>query len=253
MPRTPPSPLRRRLRRVLMLFALALVVEYLVIPQLAGARKELHLLTRVDIPLLILGVLLEFGSLVAYACLTRAVLPPAERPSTPRLFRIQLSTLAVSHVLPGGTAAGAGLGFRMLTDNGVSGSNAGFALATQSLGSALVLNLLLWTGLVISIPLRGFDPLYGTAAFVGIFLIGGFAGIVLLLTKGEARAARILRAIARKLPFLDEDKVSGVVSALAERLRELGADRPLLAKAVGWATLNWLLDMGSLWVFITAF
>lgn len=236
-----------------MFFALALVVEYLVIPQLAGARKELHLLTRVNIILLLIGLLLEVGSLVAYAYLTRAVLPRNGRPSTPTLLRIQLSTLAVSHVLPGGTAAGAGLGFRMLNDAGVSGSNAGFALATQSLGSALVLNLLLWVGLVISIPLRGFDPLYGTAAFVGVLLIGGFAGLVLLLTKGEARAARILSAIARRLPFIDESAVSGIVHTLADRLRELAADRRLLVRAVGWAAANWLLDAASLWVFITAF
>src|SRR5947207_5711509 len=149
------SPLRRRLRRVAMVFVLALVVEYLVLPQLSGARKNLHLLAKVNVFLLILGLVLQAGSLLAYACLTRAVLPADERPPLPTVVRMQLSTLAVSHVMPGGTAAGAGLGYRLLTDTGVSGPSAGFALATQSLGSALVLNVLLWIGLIISIPLRG--------------------------------------------------------------------------------------------------
>src|SRR4051794_14781306 len=249
----PSSPLRRRIRRVVTLFALLLVIEYLVLPQLAGARKELHLLSQVNFLLLVVGVLLEAASLFAYACLTRAVLPRDERPPVHTLLRIQLSTLAVSHVLPGGTAAGAGLGYRLLGDANVRGTNAGFALATQSLGSAVVLNVLLWIGLVISIPLRGFDPLYGTAALVGALLIGAFAAIVLLLTKGEARAASILRAIARKVPFLDEDTVHRVVHDVAGRLRELGSDRPLMARAVGWAAANWLLDAASLWVFLTAF
>jgi hypothetical protein len=31
------------------------------------------------------------------------------------------------------------------------------------MGSAVVLNVLLWIALVVSIPLRGFNPLYGTA------------------------------------------------------------------------------------------
>ena len=57
---------------MVMLFVLALVVEYLVLPQLAGARKNLHLLARVNVVLLVLGLLLQAGSQLAYACLTRA-------------------------------------------------------------------------------------------------------------------------------------------------------------------------------------
>ena len=250
---TSTSVARRRIRRVLGAFVLVLLVEYLVLPQIAGARKELHLLTKVNGFLLALGLVLEGASLVSYAMLTRSLLPAGQRPSVPTLVRIVLSTLAVSHVVPGGTAAGAGLGYRMLTDEGVRGSNAGFALATQSLGSAVVLNLLLWVGLVISIPLAGFDPLYGTAALVGILLLGGFAALVLLLTKGEARAAAVLRAIARKVPLIDEDAAHRIVHDLAARLRELAADRPMLYRAVAWATANWLLDAASLWVFVTAF
>ena len=57
---------------------------------------------------------------------TRAVLPRNDRPSFFGTLRIQFSTLAVSHVLPGGSAAGAGLGYRLLTESGVSSTNAGF-------------------------------------------------------------------------------------------------------------------------------
>src|SRR3954469_16952115 len=89
----PSSPTRRRIRRVVTLFALVLVVEYLVLPQLAGARKELHLLSRVNLGLLLLGVLLESGALVAYAFLTRSVLPRDERPHIGTVLRINLSTL----------------------------------------------------------------------------------------------------------------------------------------------------------------
>src|SRR5207302_1923732 len=131
-----PSPIARRIRRVVMLFLLALVVEYLVLPQLAGARKEVHLLSRVNALYLFLGVLL-------------------------------------------------------------------------------------WSGLVISIPLRGFNPLYGTGALVGALLLAAFAGLVVLLTKGEARAARILRSVARKAPFVDENAVHQLVHDLSDRLREL--------------------------------
>ena len=234
-------------------FVALLVVEYAVLPQLAGAGKSLHLLASVHVGWLLAGVGLEAAALLSYAQLTRAVLPQKGNPSLFDTLRIDLSTLAVSHVVPGGSAAGTSLGYRMLTEAGVSGADAGFAVATQGIGSAVVLNVLLWVGLVISLPTRGFNPLYGTAALVGIVLLGSFAGLVLLLTRGEAHATRVLRSVARRVPGLDEQAVHDVVARLAARLRELADDRRLLFAAVGWAAANWLLDAASLWVFLLAF
>jgi uncharacterized protein (TIRG00374 family) len=141
----------------------------------------------------------------------------------------------------------------MLTAAGVDGPDAGFALATQGLGSAVVLNALLWLALVISIPFYGFNAIYVTAAVVGTVLIGAFSGLVLLLTRGEERAASLLQSIAARLPMIDEDAVGRLVHRLAARLRRLESDRKLLARAVFWAAANWLLDAASLWVFVAAF
>ena len=240
-------------RRIAFGLITLLLVEYLVLPQLAGARKSLHLLSKVNIGYLAAGLALEAGAIVAYAQLTRSVLPRPSRPSRWRILRIDLTTLAVSHLVPGGSAAGASLGYRLLTDAQVSGPDAGFALATQGIGSAVVLNVLLWLGLLVSIPVSGFNALYGTAAIVGALLLGAFAGLVLLLTRGEDRAASILHALACKVPFLDENVVERIVRRLADRLEELAADRQLLLRGVGWAAANWVLDMASLWVFLAAF
>ena len=156
-------------------------------------------------------------------------------------------------MVPGGSAAGASLGYRLMTSAGVDGPDAGFALATQGLGSAVVLNLLLWVALVVSIPIHGFNTAYVTAAIVGALLIGGFSALVALLTRGEERAAGVLMAIAARIPFVEEGAVGRLVHRLAARLRGLGQDRKLLARAVGWAAANWLLDAASLWVFVAAF
>ena len=229
------------------------VVEYLVLPQIAGARRSLDLLASVSVPGLLAGVLLEVAAIVAYANLTEAVLPVGNRPGLSALLRIDLSTMAASHIVPGGSAAGAGLGYRLLTDAGVRGTDAGFALATQGLGSAVVLNVLLWLGLLVSIPRRGFNPLYGTAAIIGTLLITGFALAVVSLTRGEERLAGVVIRIADRIPMLDGEGLRRVLSRVAERLRVLGADRPLLIRASLWATANWLLDAASLWVFVAAF
>jgi uncharacterized protein (TIRG00374 family) len=248
-PRWLPTPVRR----IGKLLLLTLVVEYLVLPQVAGTRKAIHTLNRVDGWYLLIGVALEAGSIVAYTQLSRAMLPPHGSPSRLTLLRIQLSTLSLSHVVPGGSAAGASLGYRLMTSAGVDGPDAGFALATQGLGSAVVLNVLLWLALVISIPIHGFSAAYVTAAVVGALLIGGFSALVALLTKGEERASVLLKAIAARIPLVDEDAIGRLVHRLAARLRGLGQDRKLLARAVGWAAANWLLDAASLWVFVAAF
>ncbi|MGH9128418.1 MAG: lysylphosphatidylglycerol synthase transmembrane domain-containing protein [Acidimicrobiales bacterium] len=244
--------LKRIFRRGVTAFLVALVIEYLVLPQIAGVNKDLHLLGQLNLGYALLGVALEVAALVSYASLTRSVLPKGSA-SLARLLRIQLSGVAVNHVIPGGTAAGTGIAYRLLTEGGVSGTDAGFGLATQGIGSALVLNVILWLALIVSIGVQGFNAIYVTAALVGVVLFSGFGALVFALTRGAERSATILAALARRLPFLKEETVTTLVTRLAVRLRELGADRQLLRRAVAWAAANWLFDAASLWVFLLAF
>ncbi len=244
---------RRSLRRAASVLVLLLVVEYLVVPQIAGARHALHLLGRVQPAWLVAGVVLEATAIACFTQLTRALIPPPTRPPFTTASRITLSTLGASHVVPGGTAAGASLGYRLLTSAGVSGPDTAFALATQGLGSAVVLNVLLWLGLVASIPGHGFSPLYVTAAIIGALLLGTVAVAVVLATRGEDRAVALVCRIAGRLPFLDGPALGDALRHVAARLRMLVDDRPLLWRATGWAAGNWLLDAASLWVFVRAF
>jgi putative heme transporter len=246
------SPAARQIRRGVKILAFAFVINYLVIPQIAGARKAAEGLLEVRPEYLVLGLLFQGLSLLCYSLLTRACLPPRSV-GIWTLLRIQLSTKAVTNVVPGGSAAGSALGFRFLTLAGVRGADAGFAMATAGLGSAVVLNLILWVALLLSIPTRGFNPLYVTVAIIGVVMMGTFALIVVGLMKGQARAERALRAIARKVKWLDEDKAGEVVNRLALRIRELLSNPALLRQVILWASLNWLLDAASLWVFLYAF
>jgi uncharacterized protein (TIRG00374 family) len=117
----------------------------------------------------------------------------------------------------------------------------------------VILNLLLWIGLVVSIPLRGFDPLYLTAAIIGSLIIGGILGLILGLTRGERRATAIACAISRRAPFVDEAAVFRGMTRISAHLRVLVADRALLVRAAGWAGASWLLSAASLGVFLAAF
>jgi uncharacterized protein (TIRG00374 family) len=250
------APRRRRVRRQvkwgIYAVSLFLILEYLVLPQLAGARKSLNLLGKINIAYVIAGVVLEAAALVSYSQLTYTVLR-REGPRRSRLLRINLSSLAVSHIMPGGTAPGTAVAYRLLTQSGVSGADAGFALAMQGVGSALVLNSILWSALLVSVFLHGYNPLYAVAAGAGVVLMGLFAGVVVALTRGRDRSVEVIRRWAGRVPFLDGDKLAVQVRRLAERLGQFLLERALLTRAVAWAAAFWLLDASSLFVFIAAF
>jgi uncharacterized protein (TIRG00374 family) len=247
----------RNVKITLMILLLFFVAEYILLPELASARREFHQLSHLNFLWLILGAMLEIGALVAYAELTHTVLSPGA-PHRFRIFRINMWALAISHVLPGGTVPGTAASYRLLTEPGapggtVSGSTAAFGLAAQGIGSAVVLNILFWLSLLISIPLQGYNPLYGFAAILGVLLLGIFAALVFLLTRGEKQAATFIRRVADRLPFVKAETVTALVQKVADRMKILFSNSDLLWRAGFWAAANWILDAASLWVFLLAF
>ena len=232
---------------------LAVVVEYLLVPQLAGTRKSWHLLLGVDNAWLLAAVALEAASLGAYAGLTRSVLPAAQRPTYSTVLGIDLTTLAASHIFPGGSAVGLGLGYRLLTRAGVRGPAAVFTKTAQAIGSAVVLNLLLWGALIASIPLHGFSPVYGPVALAGVLLMTAAGVLLWLLLRGEAAVADRLASILGRLPRLDPDRVRTAILTGVDHLRAFAGDRRLLLTAGLLAAANWLLDAGALWACVRAF
>lgn len=219
-------------------------------PQFNQAWKGLQ---RVEPGFLVAGFGLQVMSWYVYSLLTKAALGDASRGvSRMRFFRIQMSTKALSNIIPGGNATASALGYRLLTLSGISGPDAGFALATAGLGSAVVLNLMFWIALLISIPLRGVNPGYAAAAVAGVVLMLLAAGLVMGVMHGQGRAEQVIRWICGKLRLNPESAIA-VVRQIGTRVEELLSDRDLLKRVVFWAALNWLLDAASLWVFLRAF
>jgi uncharacterized protein (TIRG00374 family) len=243
----------RPIRFTIKALLLIIVAVFLLPNVLSGFRQAAGTVRLVNPALLALGFGLQLAALFCYSLLTRASLGTAGHIlSHARIFRIQLSTKALSNIVPGGNAAGSALGYRLLTLSGIKGPDAGFALATSGIGSAVVLNIIFWTALIVSIPSRGVNPLYGYAAVAGVIIMGITAALVVGVMDGSGRAERLVRRISRKLG-LDEDKFAAVLHQVGYRLEELTSDRKLLVRVVFWATANWLLDVASLWVFLRAF
>jgi uncharacterized protein (TIRG00374 family) len=243
-----PKPLRRGV----ILIALALIVEYLVIPELVAAHRDLYLLARINPSWLIAGIVLEAVSLFCYALLTRALLPPGG-PGLYTLFRIDMAAAAVAHVIPAGTVGSAGIGYQLFTAEGVPGTDTGVMMATKGLGSTVVLNVLLWLSLVVSIPLAGFHPIYVTVAILGAVTLLAAAALVFAVTRDTPRSGRVVRAIGAKIPGLGGARLERITRQAGHSLVALAADRAVMRRSLTWASLNWLLDAASLWCFVAAF
>jgi uncharacterized protein (TIRG00374 family) len=244
--------LPREIRLILSFGSLIFVFEYFVLPQFTQARHRLYLLTSLNPIIVALAVILEMAAIYSYMELTRTVLYPYA-PGRYNILRVNLAGLAISHVVPGGTAPAGALSYRIFNELGVPKETNAFGLAVQGSGSAVVLNLIFWLMLVISIPLRGFNPAYGFAALAGVFLLSAFFGTILLITRGQRHADNWLRAAARHMPAVDPDRISALLVQVAERISVLINNRRTLWRAFTWAGLNWLFDAACLWVFLWSF
>ena len=241
-----------RARRAVLLVLALLVIEYLVVPELVGASKNLNELSNANIAWIVAGVVLEFASLLCYAVLTRTLLPGA-RPALSRLLRIVLATTGFAHVIPAGSVGGTGLGYRLLTADGVEGADAAFVLGGQAIISAIVLNVMLWIALVVSIPLAGIHAIYVVIALVGAIALLVFSFLLYMFTRGEETAVRAVRALGRHLPRVGADRLESLLRQVSDSVGHLTHDRKLLRRASLWAALNWLLDAAALWAFLGAF
>ncbi|MGA0784949.1 MAG: lysylphosphatidylglycerol synthase transmembrane domain-containing protein [Ilumatobacteraceae bacterium] len=231
----------------------AVVIYFFVLPLVPAFRNAIGDLTRIDPVLLAVAIGLEFVALYCYTLVTHAALgPDANRLTRFDLFRIQLSTRALGSILPGGSAASNALGFRLVTSSGISKADAGFALATAGIGSAVILNVLLWVGLVVSIPLRGSSPVYGTAAVAGAILMAVVGAVVFGIVDDKGRLHRFVRWLYDKIGR-DGESAASLMDHLRDRIRGLLAERDVLRRVIMWGTINWLLDLLALWLFLRAF
>jgi hypothetical protein len=244
-----PWPVRTALRLV----AIALLVEYVVLPQLAGSRASFHLLLRFDSPWLAVAAVAEVGSLIAFALGSRAMLPSATRPSVWRILRIDLTTISLSHCVPAGGVAGTGLGLRLLRQAGVPVADAAFGKVAQGVGSILVLLTLLWTALAVAVPLHGGNPVYLAVSVAGVVVLVVASLLLLLLGRGRARASRWAGRITAALPKVDDDAGEALVAKIGDQFDVVTSDPRRLVAAICFAAANWLLDAAALWASIRVF
>jgi uncharacterized protein (TIRG00374 family) len=201
---------------------------------------------------LAIALIAQTLSLLAYARLSQVALD-APGVGYGQLLRVDLATLAVSHVVPAGSAVGIGLGYRLLTRSGVPSDRAVTGKALQTVGSAVVLNLMLGGALVAALVTHGNNPLYAPVAAVGLALILAATIGAALVARSEGWLTRTVVRTLDRLPKVDAESGARLISSLAGTVRRLVGDRRFLTRIVFWAALNWLFEAFALWACVRAF
>lgn len=256
VPSAPPpaTPVRSRsavfawLRGVAGLLVLIAVIDYFVLPKLAGTQKSLHLLGEIRPWWVAVGILLEAASLVCYSLFTRSVLRDSPLPFG-WILRSDLTGYGVGHVVPGGGATAIALRFRLLVSGGASVEDVSAAIAAEGVGAPLSLAVVFWFALIPAVLLYGPKALYVTVLLVGAVLAACAAVAVRERSRLAGPAKRVLRFALHRLPR----RMRPRVQAIADQLRELLRDRHVRSAFAVWPTANWLLDAAALWVLLAAY
>lgn len=248
---------RRIALRVVQLVVFVAAVHWLVVPRLDDTGEMVVRLDEVS-PLLVgLGALLGVAALVAYAQVTRLLLPRSSRPGLRRAFGVVVSSVGVNRVAPLGVAAGAVVAFRLLTREGVRHGDVAFAMTVQGVGSAFVLQLLLWPAMLVVLLVSEVSA--GLASGLAVAGGSGVALLVVVLVSVWGFVARreptigFVVRVAERLRIGGDRSLRDALGAIGDRLDRLVADRATVVRSAAWATANWLADAASLWVFLMAF
>lgn len=243
----------RVLRWISVAVILLLILEYVVLPQILGSDNVFDALRRLTPVVLAGAAALEALSLCCYSALTREVLPGSRIPRYFTLLRIDLSDLAVNHVVPGGGTTSAALRYELLTRSGVRPQDALSAAMVQVVGANLVLGILFAVGLLASLGQVRVNRYFVIAGFVVLILLILSIVVLAVLDRYLAAAVRAARRTARFLRFIQPDSAERFVRTMAAETAMFRSDPRRFVRALVLILCYWGFDAACLWMLIAAF
>lgn len=243
----------KAVRWISALVALVLIFEYVVLPQLLGSDNVLRAFMQLPPVLLAAAAALEALSLGCYSALTRVVLPGSRRPRYFTLLRIDLSDLAVNHVVPGGGTTSAALRYGLLTRAGVRPQDALSAATVQVVGANLVLGALFGTGLLLALGEVRANRYFVTAGVVVLVLLLLSVLGLSVLDRHLAGAVRAARRAASWVRIITPGSAEQFIRTMAAETSMFRREPGRFVRALLLALSYWLLDAACLWTFVAAF
>jgi len=232
------------------------VAIYLLVPRLGGLSRDAAAIRYANLWLALLGVAVETASIAAYVTLYRSLLR-AEHAEVPWLAagRGVMSAFLISHVLPGGAAAGTVMNVRTMEREGVPPRRTGLALVLAVILSDIALAFIFLAGVVYSLAKQRLPAGYVAAAVVVLPIGATLIGVIFLLAfrkdLGARAVHRIARILHRFIHRIDPDSLRNSAEELADEARAALSGKRFLV-AMGLALANWLLDISVLYLFFLA-
>jgi uncharacterized protein (TIRG00374 family) len=193
------------------------------------------------------AVYAEALSIVAYACISRAVLRAGHRRiSMGRLIAIVLASNALATSVPGGPAWAATFTFEQYRRRGVARG-----LAVVVLGLALVASIAsLIVLMIVGVDVAGTHG--PAAAFRPLSIVTGVALAILLALVVVRPTRRWLLSATRRLPSHRCQRLSHAVQSRFGEIRMPRITAGRLAEVAAASLINWLADCGCLVAAILA-
>jgi len=243
------------IKRALMVIVAGVAI-YLLVPRLGGLSRDAAALRHANVWLALLGIAAEVASIAAYVTLYRSLLR-AEHAEVPWLAagRGVMSAFLISHVLPGGSAAGTVVNVRTMEREGVPPRRTGLALVLAVLLSDIGLGLIFLAGVIYSLAKQHLAAGYVAVALIVIPILAVLVAVVFLLAfrreLGASAVRRIARLLHRFIHRIDPDALARSAEEIADEAREALTGKRFLI-AMGLALANWLLDIFVLYLFFLA-
>ena len=210
--------------------------------ELTGASAEL---SRLNVGWLLVAILVEALSLVAFARLDQRLLScGGVRAGIGRFTVISFAAGAIASSLPGGPLVASAFGYRQFRRLGSSEALAAWALLATLVFSALGLAILATAGVVMAEREGSTFDLVGVT--VGVLLVTIAGATAVYERRAMARAFQWLLRVSHRLTGFPRQPAHNVLATFAANLTHVDLEKGDLFSALGWSIANWSLDCGCL-------
>jgi len=253
------KPIKKTLRHIAV-FAVIVVVLYLLLPRLVDTEKTFTLLTHASYVLLAGAVALQCLAALSYANLTRYILKVLDiRLRLREVLAITLSSLALSHVLSAGGVGGWVVTYNALRKRRAPHGLIFVAIAAQQFFNYVVLWFVFALAMLYLIVARG-QSIAGY--LVGIVLIGlilWLTGYGVYLSNHRSRMRRRVTQLAHlanrvmRREVVHKRHIDGWLDNLFAGMRRMTSHRGAYRTTAVLACGFWIFDMLCLYATFVAF
>jgi len=230
-------------------FLVGLALAGVALWAVAGRRGELSgasaYLAHLDWPWMVLAMVAEAGSLLAFAIIQQRLLAAAAVPCRlGPMVAVTAAATAIANSMPAGPVVSSVFAFRQYRRRGADDAVAAWTLVAVFVAASVSLALVAAAGLAVAgAESKGLDLVWVT---IGVLVTALAVGALFLQRRAMTWVVEAaLRACRRLLHWPDGD-VGARVDLIVTKLTAVTLSGRQAASVTGWAVANWVLDCACL-------